>query len=448
MLLRRVLGSEKAFIGLLAVLLLVPQFLTRLNRHTGFRPTGARVCSGDEPHYLVLLNSLLNDGDLDLANNYASVHQGSFEAGEAFAGSAVDHHVVYYVGGERHPWSEFYDPRLWKPDANGRPVPTPMRELPDELKGSPERSYHLPGSTRLLAPVLFPFRGTRALEPIAILVSAFATFLGMLAFRELARGYGLDAAIVNTATLVTCGCTPVLHYSRSFFNEALLLGLGVGAYAFALVRGRYLLAAVLIAVGVQMKPPFLVLALPLAADLLWNRRGKALLLMLLPLAASVMGLLVFDWVFFGSPWRPPQPFLLGNWLDGIRGLLFSPDHGLFVFAPVAAIAGLAWPLAIRKRPRESYLIGSGFLVYFLTMAAYAVWHGGDCYGPRYLVPAIPLFMVPLGIALAWGLRCSRPAIVAMALICGLSLWLNLIAAVHYCGSFRWSPLKAVSRPFT
>src|SRR5262249_61675190 len=124
-------------------------------------------------------------------------------------------------------------PGLGKAAHTARPAPTAIRELPDELKGSPERSYHLPGSPLLLAPVLFPFRGTRALEPVAILVSAFATFLGMLAFRELARGYGLDGAIANTATLVTCGCTPVLHYSRSFFNQAPLLGLCVGSYAFA-----------------------------------------------------------------------------------------------------------------------------------------------------------------------------------------------------------------------
>jgi len=166
------------------------------------------------------------------------------------------------------------------------------------------------------------------------------------------------------------------------------------------------------------------------------------LLMAIPLAASGGLLLVFNWVFFGSPWRPPQPFITGNLIEGIRGLLVSRGHGLFVFAPVAVIAMLAWPLAIRKRPRESYIIGSGFLLYFLLMAAYSIWHGGECYGPRYLVPVIPLFMVPLGLALAWALRCSRPALLGITLICGLSLWLNLIAAVHYCGSLGWSPLGA------
>src|ERR1700694_238254 len=127
--LSRIIGNERVFLGLLAVLLLVPQVFNHLSGHERLRPTGARVCAGDEPHYLVMLNSLLNDGDLELANNYRSVHQGSFQAGESYAGSALDHHVVYFVRGERHWWSDFYDAEIWKRDANGSPVPTSTREL-------------------------------------------------------------------------------------------------------------------------------------------------------------------------------------------------------------------------------------------------------------------------------------------------------------------------------
>src|SRR5260370_7316862 len=41
------------------------------------------VAHGDEPHYLVLLNSLIFDGDFDLRNNYLSVHEGSIQPGVA-----------------------------------------------------------------------------------------------------------------------------------------------------------------------------------------------------------------------------------------------------------------------------------------------------------------------------------------------------------------------------
>jgi hypothetical protein len=49
-----------------------------------------RIHSGDEPHYLIILNSLIRDGDMDLANNYASVHAGGTDAGLSFAGQALD----------------------------------------------------------------------------------------------------------------------------------------------------------------------------------------------------------------------------------------------------------------------------------------------------------------------------------------------------------------------
>ena len=43
------------------------------------------VRSGDEPHYLVLIHSVISDGDFDLANNYTDMHRGGPQAGRVFA---------------------------------------------------------------------------------------------------------------------------------------------------------------------------------------------------------------------------------------------------------------------------------------------------------------------------------------------------------------------------
>lgn len=53
-----------------------------------------RVLSGDEPHYLVLINSFLLNGDLELSNDYAAVHHGGTQAGLRYAGEALDDHTV------------------------------------------------------------------------------------------------------------------------------------------------------------------------------------------------------------------------------------------------------------------------------------------------------------------------------------------------------------------
>src|SRR5689334_14565569 len=84
----------------LIVLLLWPQLFAAELGWSGKYLGWARVLTGDEPHYLVLVNSVLNDHDLDLRNNYESVLEGSEQAGARFRFSNLDHHVSYYINGE------------------------------------------------------------------------------------------------------------------------------------------------------------------------------------------------------------------------------------------------------------------------------------------------------------------------------------------------------------
>src|ERR1700722_8215634 len=89
--------------------------------HLGF----PHVFSGDETHYLVIINSVITDGDLDLTNNYAAVHNGAAQAGQTFIGSTLDHHTVWFENSVRMKWSQKYetDPARWDRDAKGHPVP-------------------------------------------------------------------------------------------------------------------------------------------------------------------------------------------------------------------------------------------------------------------------------------------------------------------------------------
>ena len=89
--LRFIVNSQARTLGVLALLLTLPFFWTA--KEPKFAAAHVPyVHSGDEPHYLVYLNSLQLDGDLNLANNYASVHEGSNQAGARFARAPLDHH--------------------------------------------------------------------------------------------------------------------------------------------------------------------------------------------------------------------------------------------------------------------------------------------------------------------------------------------------------------------
>ena len=106
-----------------------------------------------------MINSLLNDGDLNLANNYAAVHAGAQQAGLNFAGVALDDHTVWYQNGRRWEWPHVYeiDEDLWRYNAAGHPVPTLRPGQTPPAPGHPEYSTHPPGIALLLAPLLFPF---------------------------------------------------------------------------------------------------------------------------------------------------------------------------------------------------------------------------------------------------------------------------------------------------
>src|SRR5438105_6478303 len=69
--------------------------------HREWRPDGRlvaiepRMIAGDEPHYLVVINSLLRDGDLELQDDYRRVRLGSAEAGLGARGAIFDHHTLF-----------------------------------------------------------------------------------------------------------------------------------------------------------------------------------------------------------------------------------------------------------------------------------------------------------------------------------------------------------------
>lgn len=90
----------------------------------------------------------------------------------------------------------------------------------------------------------------------------------------------------------------------------------------------------------------------------------------------------------------PDPFVLVT-------LLVSLDRGLFTTAPVMllGLVGL-WSMLPRAARRAEagvcIAVGGAFL---LMNASFNAWHGGSGFGPRYLLPALPFFCIPLAVAI-------------------------------------------------
>ena len=114
----------------------------------------------------------------------------------------------------------------------------------------------------------------------------------------------------------------------------------------------------------------------------------------------------YHYVCFGSPWRhsvtgskafTQEGLLLGVLRkpsgEALWGLTFSEYRGLFFVSPILLIALIAMIVMIKSR--EMITIAAIFAIFLAVNASFNGWEGGFAFGPRYLLPAIPLLAIPL-----------------------------------------------------
>jgi hypothetical protein len=84
----------------------------------------------------------------------------------------------------------------------------------------------------------------------------------------------------------------------------------------------------------------------------------------------------------------------GNWLVGMYGLMFSSGKGLLVFSPLTLLCILYFILKNHQMESwQRYVVGTSlisFVCYWLIYSRWDAWHGGMCWGPRFLLPFVPL----------------------------------------------------------
>jgi hypothetical protein len=260
--------------------------------------------------------------------------------------------------------------------------------------------------------------GVMLLNPLVMAVLCAAVH--RLAYR---LGYGPGPAL--GVALVTGLATPLWVYSKSFFSEPLVALAFVTAALGALEgdggrRAGWVLCGTALGVAVLVKPvtlavapAFLVYALagPHATTGTVGQSGESakdlgsrflgrvpsLALVAGPLCAGAIGVALYNWARFGSPvdagYRTAA-WSVAPWV-GLYGLLLSPGKGLLWYCPPLAL-GLAGfvPLA-KRRPRTAGLLAGAPALYVLAHASYNHWHGGGSWGPRLILPVLPLLLAPL-----------------------------------------------------
>ena len=329
-----------------------------------------RLPTGDEPHYLVIAQSILRDHDLKIENNH---RRGDYR--EYYAGELRPDYLRRGINGEIY-------------------------------------SVHAPGLAVIVAPA-FALFGYAGVVACLALLSAWATALTWTATWRVTS----DAAASWFGWATVALTAPFFFQSFVVYPDApgaALIMVGV----LALVDVRMLSTKRLVAVGaaLAMLPwlhtRYVAAAVMLGAMIfarLWttdsatptDRGRRAIALLSIPVVSAVCWF-AFFYAIYGSP-DPRGPYgggtqsALANLSRGVVGLLFDQQFGVLPAAPVllCALSGLV--VLLRRAPRLATELLILVAPYGLVVGAYQMWWGGNSSPGRFVIPVLLPMAIPAGV---------------------------------------------------
>jgi hypothetical protein len=255
-----------------------------------------------------------------------------------------------------------------------------------------------PGGALAMVP---PMLLERALAPKAawaqqLLVTAwsalFAALTCALLFGGIRRLGGSTGAAMGAA-LALAIATPLLADGRTADGSALAALLLYGALCAS--RAETLAgdatAAVCAAALTACEPSAFLAVVVLLAGGAVRRHAPSLLGWLA--APVIAGVLVAVHRAHIGAWPTDR----GDFAEGLLGLLLSSGKSVFLYAPPLALLFWALPWWWRTRRSEASLTGAVLLAFVLATAWLKDWHGDPTWGPRRLIPLLPLCAEPIAL---------------------------------------------------
>ncbi len=425
----RAIGKSAIVAGFLCLTLLGTWLVTRVEYVPGhgFFLVEPHAEAGDEPHYLVMINSLLLTRSLHLQAAYDDVERGGFEAGVLARGTRLDRHTIVVnrrtghratgmVAGPNGGW--------WHRDPRSEFSPSPA------VYGI---SVHPPGFPMLMALAVAPMRPRAAeVEPDVGFILMLFAWLGVVATYFVGRQVGMDRRWAMLAAAILFVASPWLPYARTYFAES-TIGLALILGLWALMSELPILATLAAAAGAIMKPPFAIVAGGFFIEEVRERHWKDAVKIgaMLALALPVLTILARNfWLY-----RRVLP------MSQFVKTLVDPDEGLLLYAPWTIFGFLACGYAFCSPSKEARLARTMALPLFLyLLAVSSVGFGaGYCYGPRYWVAFMPWLALGTVEAMRRMGRYSR-ALCMVLIVCGVAM--AIPGALRYPQLFNRPALDA------
>lgn len=237
---------------------------------------------------------------------------------------------------------------------------------------------------------------------------AFALGFGTLFWRYA----GYDFSEMMQASLMLLAFYGVLRRQAG----SVLLG-GIGFAGLILVK----------LVHLALLPVFLgyLLARPGAS---WRRRICEVVVFVGPMSVALGFVACSNAVRFGNPLESgygseSRMFIPSQLWWTVPSLIGSLDKGILVFCPVLILGLIGWRYFWRKHRWEATLCSSLIVVNLLLAGSWHSWVGGWSWGPRLLVPTIPLWLFP---AAFWIDNCkNNRRYMGAVFLTGLSIFMQI-----------------------
>jgi hypothetical protein len=368
--------------------------------------------TGDEPHYLVITQSLIEDHDIKIENNHRQRDYRSYSS----------------VG--------------LKPDFLRRGVNGQIY------------SIHAPGLPLLIAPA-FAALGYRGVVAALVVISAIGGALAWLAAWLVTRDRGASWFGWAAVSL----SVPYFVLSGSVFPDgpgAVLLLVGVLPLLDERARQpRWLfLAGAALATLPWLHTRFSVLAacaaVPIIVRLLAGsgRVSRIAAFLALPSVSAAAWLMFFQSVYGtanpSAPYGGHTDIAIANIVRGVPGLLVDQQFGLLATAPVYVCCFIGVLTMLKRGPRRfTFELLFTITPYCFLLTFFYMWWAGTSTAARFLAPVVLLLAIPAAVWVAAATGRLARAFSACTLLA--SLLMTLTVTLVDRGAFVFSFRDGVSR---